>query len=204
MKAVFCSLFLFVHVMIYTSCGMCSKKIDCAGFDDKELTAWFPYSDGELLTFRNNLNEKHSFTLKNTHTTQPYQRTGGFSNTLRCEAEKVFESMEKDTSGRANYSLTLQVYSGTKSALMNINRTSVYFNNLTDTGFLQVIIATRITTKEKLTTFNTGSNFFSDVTAVTADTNATKAQGIYKLYFSKNLGLIAYSEYPSLKTWIKQ
>jgi hypothetical protein len=204
MRIVIYSLIVSIQVMIYTSCGICSKKIDCAGFDDKELTAWFPYSDGELLIFRNNVNEQQSFTLKNTYTSQPYQGTGGFSNTLRCSAERDFESIEKDSSGRTKFLLNLQVSSNTRSGLMNINQTPIYFNNLTDTCFLQVIITSTITRQEKLTSFNTGSNSFTNVTVATADTNSTKTQGIYKLYFSKNVGLIAYSEYPSLKTWIKQ
>jgi len=168
------------------------------------LATWFPYSDGERLTFRNNLNEQESFTLKNTFTTQPYQRTGGFGNTNRCSAEKDFESVEKDSSGRIRFSLRLQVSSGTRSGLLNINQTPIYFNNLTDSGFLQVMIDTRITRQEKLANFGTGSSSFTNVTVATADTNFTKMQGIYKLYFSKGLGLITYSEYPSLKTWIKQ
>ena len=204
MKAALYSLIFSIQVIIYTSCGICSRRVDCAGFDDKELSAWFPYSDGEHLAFRNNLNEQHSFTLKNTFTTEPYQQTGGFSGPIRCSAEKVSQSLEKDTLGRSTFVLTLQTSSDTKSAFMNIDQTQIYFNNLTDTGFLQVIITSRITRREKLMTLNTGSNSFTDVMVVTADTSAIKTQGIYKLYFSKNVGLIAYSEYPSLKTWTKQ
>jgi hypothetical protein len=195
--------------LICTSCGSaCSKKIDCAGFNDQELLTWFPYKDNEQLVFKDSLNEEQTFTLKNTLTTQPYQSTAGvFSPPLYCDAQKVFESLERDSVKRVIFSVTLAVYSDSvRTATLNINNSSVYFNNLKDTGFMQVYIAGSYPprSKEKFATLNLGGKSFTNVMAVVRDTSLQKTQGIYKVYYAKNAGIIAYSEYPSLKTWVKQ
>ena len=205
MKAI--SFFLVLVLILWlaqTSCNMCSKKIDCPGFNDTALTAWFPYTDNQQLTFKNNLNEQQTFTLKNTFTTQPGQRTsGGFSPPPHCSAEKRFESTEKDTSNYSKFILQLEVYEEAKFASLSINRSTISFSNLQDTGFAQVFVRGN-TILEKFANLSLDTRSFSNVIAATGDTSTGKYAGIYKIYFSKNTGIIAYSEYPSLKTWVKQ
>ena len=199
--------FFCMAVAINSSCGICSKKIDCPGFQDTLLTAWFPYKDNDQVVFRNNLNEQENFTLKNTQTTDPYQKTSGFNVSSACSAEKVFESEEKDSFNIPKFSVQLQVYSNTTlsaSASLYIDRTSVYFMDLKDTAFLQVTIMGRATVKENFATLNLINRSFTNVIAATRDTSIEKSTGIYKIYYAKSKGIIGYSEYPSLKTWVKQ
>lgn len=206
MKLIFLPTLLFSTILICVSCGVCSKKIDCAGFTDTELIKWFPYHDNQQLVFKDSLNEQQIFTLRNTLTTQPYQDTAGmFSPTLQCEAEKVFESMEKDSFEVPRFSVRLRVVADSiKSASLEINLSSVYFDYLSDTGFMRISIAARNTTVQKLANLRLGGQLFNNVIEAIGDTTNEKLKGVYKIYYSKNIGVVAYSEYPSLKTWIKQ
>jgi len=52
---------------------------------------------------------------------------------------------------------------------------------------------------------NIGGKSFSNVQLITKDTAAGyKNAGTYKIFLAKNVGIIAYENYPDLRLWIKQ
>ncbi|RYZ48519.1 MAG: hypothetical protein EOO14_21975 [Chitinophagaceae bacterium] len=49
-----------------------------------------------------------------------------------------------------------------------------------------------------------GTRTFTNLLEATGDTSQTKNAGVYKVYFARGKGIVAFSEYPSLQTWVKQ
>jgi hypothetical protein len=190
-------------VLLFYSCGICSKKIDCPGFKDNVLVSLFPYSDNQQLVFRTG-NEQNIFTLKNTETTEPYQTTSGFSSpTVECYAKKVFASTETDSAGQSRFGVVLSVSDYGREAQVMVNRTYLMFENIQDTGFQFVTIQQFPARLQYLSSLTLGTRNIANVISATRDT-AMKLSGIFKIYYTKTEGIVGYAEYPSLKTWVKQ
>jgi hypothetical protein len=196
--------FFLVSISTFSiySCGECSKKIDCPGYKDDNLDAWFPYSDNQQLIFKNDLNEVDTFTLKNTFTTEPYQETSSWERSVTCSAQKLFTTVEKDSTSAAKLSLSLNALENSSSANFFLRRTSIEINGIENTASSQVSINTRPVSTQALPSITIGNRTFPNVIVAKRDT--AKINGIYIFYYRKGEGLVGFSEYPSLKTWVKQ
>ena len=196
--------------LIVPSCTNCSKKVNCPGFEDTLLTSWFPYKDKNQLIFISTSNDRDTFTLINTSTSVPYDiNVGGLNPNNGCYSNKNYSSEEGDTSGKY-MQVSLQVSASTyndssiKWAEAKIKRNQIYFNHLMDTGFSNITIEGQNTIINRLPSATIGNRTFNNVTSAYIDTTNGKINGIYKIYFGRNQGLVSYIEYPSLKTWVLQ
>jgi hypothetical protein len=184
----------------------CSKKVRCPGFEDAELTAWFPYTDNQPIAFETITGERKAFLLKNHLTTAPYEFVQSlYGRGKSCFTEKVFKSNETDSSGRSKFYISLQKDDGIifKSASILIDNTSISFFDLADTGFVSVSITNRNAFKEKLSTTTISNKTFTNVVSAKIDTTNLKS-GIYQVYYSRQKGIVGFTEYPSLKQWALQ
>jgi hypothetical protein len=193
----------------FYACTACSKKIDCPGFNDTELTQWFPYVDNQQLIFQSNTNERDTFTLQNVETTESYQSTTGYNRSPVCQAFKRFQSYEKNQNKVSRLNLQLIVMSDTydsiivRNADFSLDSIDINMTNLRDTGFQSITTYLGTMTQKHFPTFQIGGQSFMKVTAAYRDTVQDKRSGIYEIYFALNNGLIAYKTYPSLVTWVK-
>src|SRR5437764_15153343 len=89
------SLLSIIHFLF--SCGICSKKVDCPGFDEKAFANWMPYQDNSILIFQDSLFEKDTFTLRNKLTSTPYTSNTYSENRNPCHSQKLLCSDEQDT-----------------------------------------------------------------------------------------------------------
>lgn len=187
-----------------SSCGNCSKKIDCPGFNDSLLTALFPYTNNQQLVFKSiNSIEQAVYTLMNTTTTQPYQAIGGPGRLPYCDAKKIFVSDEKDSTRQSAFTVTL-FDDDFKRAVIFIHGNDIEFQNFSDTDFKTVTINGPEASVQLATSLTLGNRTFTNLVLATRDTTPGKVTGIYKIYYTKTEGLVGYAEYPSLKTWVKQ
>jgi hypothetical protein len=176
--------------------------IDCPGFHDEELTAWFPYSNNQSLIFQSSSNERDTFTLVNWGTTEP-----GKQPSPTCSAQNMFDSYTNDSDHKVNFSVALSTSSRpynneiSKSAYISVGTNGIEFNDLKDTGFIRIEINYSEATAKHVPSVILGNTTYSNVIAVTKDTTKDKSSGMYKAYYIKNKGLIGWEEYPTLKTW---
>lgn len=194
---------LFLLVFFLSSCGNCSKKIDCPGFNDSLLTALFPYTDNQQIVFKTNTNEQAVFHLKNTKTTTAYQAVGGIGRAPYCSAEKIFESQEKGSTGQPLFSIDL-VAEAFRRAVFTINESNIEFQSFSDTLFQIVTINGPAAAIQRMPSLVLGNRTFNNVVTATRDTTLGKVTGVYKIWYTKTEGIVGYADYSSLKTWVKQ
>lgn len=197
--------FLIASVaVLLLSCGDCSRKIDCPGYKDDTLDRWFPYRNNQQVIFVNGTGEADTATLKNTETTAPYQaRSGAFGPPLHCQASKVFQSAETDTNKRYRFSLTLQTTAGERSANFSIHGDVFLLSSAKSDEHWWASTNQRTMTVQLQPLITLGNRSFTNVMEATGDTVSIKIPGIYKVYFQQGEGLVGYSYYPTLQTWIK-
>lgn len=197
-------LFGFAVVFSLLACGNCSKKIDCPGYSDSLWKHYFPYANNQVLHFAAGT-EQMTVTLRDHETTQPYQATSGaLGPSPYCEAHKTFLSLEQDSAAQALFRLMLDNNPGFSSANLYLGRQYATFYAQSDTAFYRIEINGYPALLSRQASLNLGSRTFANVTVARRDTSATKITGLYAVYHTKSEGIIAYTEYPSLKTWVKQ
>ena len=90
--------------------------------------------------------------------------------------------------------------STTKGIRIQLKDLQVSAVDVSDTGF--VFHANDVLSNYQ-PSMSIGGRTFNQVQLIQTDTSI-KASGAYKMYFAKNMGLIAYEEYPSHQLWIRQ
>ena len=201
----FACLFILILASGLTSCGICSKKVNCPAFSDTVLVSWFPYTDNQLLIFFSSQGQADTLLLKNTGNSQPYVSTSMYSN--GCIAEKSFTSTEADSSG---FLFSANLQSSTNSSNTVFRSASIDIKGVListqveDTGFMSVAINALNASVQHLPAITLGNRTFSNVIVASLDTSSQKIPNIYKVYFSKGQGLVGYSEYLTATTWVRQ
>jgi hypothetical protein len=197
--------FLFT-ILIFTqlSCGNCSKKIDCPGYKDDTLDSWFPYGSMQRLIFESNTNQRDTFSLRNTETTAPYQATSAALSRVYCEGRKTFQSLELDTLKHNKMTVDLNSVDQNRIASFTISSYSISIYGMQANGLGQVSAGGRYLLPQILPSLTLGNKTYTYIIEAIGDTVNSKLAGIYKLYYAQGEGLVGYSDYPSLTTWIKQ
>ena len=116
----------------------------------------------------------------------------------------MFQSAEVDTTKRSRFNLILQTTTGDRSADFTIHEETFTLYNTKGSGQWRVSSYSRSmpATLQPMLTLN--NRTFTNVMEATGDTLNTKEPGVYKIYFVQGEGLVGYSIYPTLQTWIKQ
>ena len=190
---------------LFISCGECSRKIDCPGYKDDTLDSWFPYRTNQSVVFASTANVQNRFTLENTETTAPYQQRGGiYGPSLWCEAKKVFQSKETDSFKRSKAIIELLSRREGRSVRITIDGNNLDIFGFSASGTGQLTSGGRIMVPRLIPQITLGNKTFLNVMEAVGDTSLSNSAGFYKVYYAKDLGLISYTEYPSLITWVKQ
>jgi hypothetical protein len=122
-----------------------------------------------------------------------------------CASTLQTSSYELTPSGSLKFQLVYRSITGwdgvsNKQISIQVKNFSVMASNVYDTGFvchangIYTAYAPAITLRSKI---------YSNVQMIQVDTNA-KVSGVYKIYLSKNSGLVAYEEYPTHELWIRE
>jgi hypothetical protein len=201
-KTILLVILLSMAVAILSSCGICTKKVDCPGYNDEVLDAWFPYFDKQELIFRNELNERDTFLLHHSKSLPYTQTVPGQSRT--CASNSSFQSVEANFPVSAGFYLDLQSGDLGRQVFLRLRSTEIRFEGFKENGSSRVLFSSLIGSSQWMTTATIGNRTFTELMEVKRDTTSSKKDGIYRFFYRKGEGLVAYSEYPSLKTWVKQ
>lgn len=202
-------LFILAPILLvpfFISCGVCSKKIDCPGYKDDTLDSWFPYQNNQQLVFRNDNNEADTFNLKITEITEPYQlTTGPLAGPKSCMEWKRLAGTRPSTPKENIVVINLNTQDGKwRTVDFSIGNHGFDIYDLQGNGLGQIRSGSRALLPQAQAIANVGGTPFYNVIEAIGDTAGDKTPGIYKLYYKQGAGVVAYSEYPSLQTWIKQ
>jgi hypothetical protein len=167
--------FLLLLVTIgLISCGLCSKKVACPGYKDELLDSWFPYVNGQQLRFRSHANNMETYMLVNTETTAPYEASsGGYGANPRCDAQKVFESVEKDSLGGSKAAIYLQSTDGHRQTSFSFGRNH-FSISLVGENSTMVNTGSQNMTLVQQSAVILGNQTFTNLLEATGDTSQTK------------------------------
>jgi hypothetical protein len=186
------------------SVSFCSKK-NCAAFSNANFDSWFPYRQGQTVYYATINNEVDSLVNITIYKSPASTSSGGFSSRA-CVVSASVQSQYIDSADpylHLNY--IIDDGSATNTVQLNINQFFVSGTNITDSG---------ITINAAISMYPVQSSFYnsltiegknySDVQMILRDTAGLAANSVCKIWIAKNIGLLAYQEYPSLTIWLKQ
>jgi hypothetical protein len=184
-----------LFILIEGLYSFCSKgsKIDCPAFDDVTFDNWFPYQPNQIINFSSSLNNKDALTIASVQKSGKYIGYGSCNKSAQVVSKEQWNGALKlyvdffdfgSTDG-----LNLSFYDFTTGGNLQENS---YEPNLGSqkSDFLSNIII--------------NGRSFSNVIQIQVDTNVIKQEGVYKIWLSKQKGLVGYERYPSLEQFVKQ
>jgi hypothetical protein len=184
-----------LFILIEGLYSFCSKgsKIDCPAFDDVSFDNWFPYQPNQILNFSSSLNNNDVVTIERV------QKSGEYTGYGSCETSAQVVSKEQWNGALKLYINFMDL--GSEDAL-----TLSFYNFNTSGTLLENNYVPQSSGQESDFLANTVINgrSFSNVFQVQVDTNVIKQEGVYKIWLSKQAGLIGYERYPSLEQFVKQ
>ena len=184
--------------------SFCSK-INCPAFSDANFDSWFPYQQGKTIYFRSNNNDIDSLYNLSVFKTAASTTSGGFGGG-KCDAPlATIQSVYVD-SATLFFTLSYNTFGGSGSndiLNLNVNQFPIRGINITDSGI--VINPTFNPVQSSFySSLPIEGNNYNNVQVIQADTAGLAANSVYKIWLAKNIGLLAYQEYPSLTIWLKQ
>jgi hypothetical protein len=195
----FLAICLSFIIIFLTNCTVCScKKVPCPAFNDSNFSAWFPYSTGQQIIFNNNSSfDTISFYVDKS---EAYEATQGcYGASGGCTAQCSVYSNELSSS--YNRKLQIVIYgTSPKNISFNLYQFSCTASDILDTGLVAPSSSSKYYSSLQI-----GNSVYNQVQLIQKDTSGNIIyQGPYKIYFAKNQGIVAYENYPDLRTWIKQ
>jgi hypothetical protein len=184
--------------------SFCSK-IHCAGFTDAEFDSWFPYAQGKTVYFKSGNNDIDSLYNLSVFKTAASTTSGGFGGG-KCDAPlATIQSVYVD-SATLFFMLSYNTFGGSGSnniLNLNVNQFLVTGINITDSG---IVISPTLNPVQSsfYSSLTIEGNNYNNVQVIQTDTTGLAANSVYKIWLAKNIGLLAYQEYPSLAIWLKQ
>lgn len=204
---IFLNICLLLVTILFYDCSVCScKKVPCPGFIDNNFSAWFPYSIGQSIVFQNNsLFDTISFS--NIDKSTSYEANKGcYNGNSGCDAHCYIYSDEIFTPTNRKFQVVINMTTpfGSSSPQKNIFFNLYGFNcqatDVGDTGLIHPTIPSKYYTSLSL-----GSSVYNNVQLIQKDTSGGgNYSGPYKIFIVKNQGVVAFENYPDLKTWFKQ
>lgn len=187
---------LFVGIELLFS--FCSKK-SCPAFSDDNFDTWFPYTKGQRLFFRSSMNHSDTITIWEIVRSEGYE-TGGFESRASCDMNA---SIDAQLSNNFLSKLSVDFWKADTNTRLSL---SVYDFRL-PYAHLQTQSMT-ITAPGYSSQYSPsavlGGVTFAGVVEIQRDTTNSKQQGIYKIWLSRQNGLVAYEHYPTREQWVKQ
>ncbi|XZF12953.1 hypothetical protein ACTHGU_14300 [Chitinophagaceae bacterium MMS25-I14] len=194
-------LFAASGIMIIGAFTLCTKE--CPSYSNAIFQRWFPYTQGQVLMFKNPAGAAETMTIGITASGSYKVRASG-----RCSAEITVQSAEYYSSGASARFSKLYLH---HSILSEENGTTSFEMNLFNSRLGNIFL----TERGLRTDFNTWRDtliapylfqgkYFDSVQVVTnMDTSA--ASGIVrKMYLSPNMGIIGYELKANGDIWVLQ
>ena len=205
---------LLMVANLYHSCQVCTcKTITCNGFNDVQFDRWFPYKENDLLVYKTTTGATDSTKITSAYRTEQYEgRTGGgYGCGKGCFSEARFFGYKPDGSGTGKLAIMAMKQNPTGTGNEVFQQISFSFANkgfsarsIVDTGFILNDNYAQLATTKFDTQLTLGSKTFLNTQTVLIDTSKNKQPGAYKFYFARDIGLVAWENYPDKTVWIKE
>ena len=186
----------------FQSCGECSKKVPCPGFQDQVTDQWLPYYDGTIIRFKSPGQLPVVYTFDSLYGTQPYEVD---SRSPWCEAQKILVTEERLSNGEPTLRIEMNKVdqmAGDIGLTFNFKLLGLNFcaKGLTSDGFSTICAKT----SENLPSIVLDGKTFNNVQCATFDTSFVKKLSPYKVYFAKGQGLVGYETINPQRLWVKE
>jgi hypothetical protein len=189
----------FAMVPLFTSC---KRKKLCPAFSYARYDAWFPYTEGQKLMFMNARQEKDSIVIfQNSRSAATETEYGWLSSTPRCRAESEI----KGGQGYTYLEIECDLKEGDKFIRASLNGFTVIGASFDDSGL--VLDSPTIKAGYKSTyhsSLSLNGKTYPAVQLFEKDTALIPTESPWRVYVSKESGIIAYERYPSHDLWVKQ
>lgn len=172
------------------------KKNICPGYSNDNLFQWFPYSKGQVITFKSTTNETASIIIETVTKSEGY--TDKVSSTCVSKG-----SISSASTSKLKFEVTESFEGGTYSH--HVTDRHLFFRSLT--LYPVDINDSGVALKDNwLSLYHTGFSTPSgtyDLTEeiYTSDTAAARKSGTARLFISKNKGIVGYTTYPDSTNW---
>lgn len=198
---------LVVISMLYYSCSICScKKVTCPSYEDTHLNQWLQsFSSGQFL-FHSSGTSLDTFNIGPFQGSAEHEATKGCIDASKgCDAQLFVTSAERTATNNPKfsvsyYSITPWDNNTTKNIDIRFRDFHIQATDIADTGF--VFHSAEIFSTYQ-SSISIGGKNYSQVQVLQTDTSI-KGPDVYKLYFVKGMGVLAYEEYSSHQLWIRQ
>lgn len=202
-------------IIVGSGCDICTcKKVTCAAFNDAMFDQWLPYRQDQQLIFKTASGAADTIKISAVRKSEAYEgRTGGgFGCGKGCFADISVTG----TDARGTNFQKLQVYA-TKSdpkgngsgvianleVRMNDYNSRFAATTLRDTGFVVIQFERKVSSVFS-SSITVASKTFANVQMIILDTFSYKTPGVYKYYFAKGDGVVAFESYPDKTLWVKE
>lgn len=210
MKKILLLIGIIPLVIAIASCGICSKKVSCPAFEDEVLEDWFPLEKAKSLSFRSAANQLQTFTFDIT-TSEPYRVIEEYAG--GCSAYKQAISKQNDLPGRP--AISFQLTTSRRRDESDNERTvsillfglSCFGTDLGSEGLRKVVRDNKgeMGMLQYYPSVQLAGKTFTNVQSIYFDTTGTAPKSaVYKLYISRQNGLIAYETYQPGMLWVKE
>jgi len=187
------ALVAFTVLQVFT---FCSRTISCPAFSDAAFDAWLPYQQGQLLVFINNRQQKDSILIEVVERSAAAELRTGY-NGPGCH-------IYADIRGKGNLFLNIHNQEA-KAVRLILEDFNFSGGAIGDSGIRYI---------PEIDSYKTGyyqrhilqAQTFNNVELLEKDTTGLKGgeEHIYRVYLSRENGIIAYERYPSHDLWVKQ
>jgi hypothetical protein len=191
-RRLFVSIALFI--LIEGSFSFCSKTT-CPAFADAAFDSWFPYQVNQALFFTSATTEKDTITISSTYRSPEHKEYG---RAINCNAWTSVSSFVTATTPR--FYITYNISPEGNSLSVQLNDFRVSEATLSEE---QITVTDNSAISSMLSGVVIAGKTFGSVMQLQRDTTAIKSAGIYKMWFSKGIGLVGYEQYPTLEQWAK-
>lgn len=208
MKSFLLIVFAFTLILFFSGCDLCScKKLLCPPFENTHFASWFPYNASQTNTFKNIVGATNNIDFFAMQKSSSYEtRRGscyGSSNQPCMTNAAIYAS-----GSLANIATSIEIHFESQNETQKIisifigNNFRIQSKNIDETGLKDFIPVNYASDFYPQLNINGAS--FNHVQTITKDTALMKDNGIYKLFISRDNGIIGYEHYPTLETWVKQ
>jgi len=185
---------LFISIEgIYSFCSK-PKAINCPEFNDATFDAWFPYQPSQPLHFTSSLQHKDSLTIASVSKNTPYSGSGDCEMSAQIVSQQLWNTTNR---------LFIDYHDiGSTTGLLFLSLDNFQVNgNLQQSSFTPQ--DTHVKSSFAATTV-IGGHSFSNVIEIYLDTTVFHQEGVYKVWLSRQTGLVGYERYPTQEQFVKQ
>lgn len=192
---------LFAAAIMITNMG-CEQTVVCPAYDDANFAGWFPYSEGQVMIFKNKSDQADTIIIGKiikSKRTEHTERIGG--KQYWCEQEIQVTS-------KSGYSKLSIMHS---KGEMTYNYINVVFKSLSVTanGIIDNGLDGKDRSKSWVPILNYNLDFDGKQYGVlqeiqVTDTSAVNTSKIDRLYIGKGYGIVGYRTYPEKEIWCLQ